>query len=236
MKRGLVISPARLMEASESCIEDVHRYGLPAQRQIVEALFNDATTYRRWESEHFRLMQSVAEESRLDGERYRLRMTCFSLTHSKALFEYLRARRVTGTDRVAVFRAFYGGLDYSRAVIAEHGRFLRATWSRLCADHIGATLLRDAVFVASLQDYESAYLDYVSLYCGNAIAESRGTDYAPATLVGYTKDSVATMRAKLLSLNVRVIERPATPKSPAVRSGDLTETVRILRPRLAIHQ
>ena len=233
MKRGMVISPTRLMEASESCIENVHRHGLPAQRQIVATLFNDAMTYRRWEVEHYRLMRSVAEDPRFHSERRRLRTTCFALTHSKALFEYLRSNRVTGEDRVAVFRAVYGTVDYARAVVAEHGRFLRATWSRLCADHIGATLLHDAVFIASLQDYETAYLDYVSLYCGNVIAESRGADYAPATLVGYTKISAATMRAELLALNPKATERPPTPAKPGASNPDLSETVRMLRPGLA---
>jgi hypothetical protein len=210
------ISAIRLMEASESCIETVYRHGSPGEQQFVERLFDNPTTYSRWESEHFRLMRFVAEDPHPASELYRLRRTCFALTHRKALFEYLRNNRVTGADRIAVFRAIYGSVDYSRAVVAEHGRFLLATWSRLCSDHVGAALLNDAAFVGSLPGYEIAYSDYLALYCGRVIAENRGEEYSQESLVGYTKDAAAEMRTKLLTLAPRpAVVQVATPaKNP----------------------
>lgn len=197
------VSATRLMEESESRIETVRRQDWSPHRQIVEKLFESPRTYMRWESDHFRLMRNIAQDMRADSEVNQLRHACFALIHNKALFQYLRDNQVTGSDRTAIFHAYYGAQDYSSAVIAEHGRFLRATWSLLCADHIGANVLRDPVFIQDLPDYEATYAEYVGLYCGRIVAEQRGIEYASQSLIDYMKNAAAERRVAMLAVAPR---------------------------------
>ena len=217
-RRG--ISVTRLMEESELHIDNVRRQDSSPQQQIVERLFASPKTYIRWESEHFRLMQFIGEDLRADNELHKLRKACFRLTHSKALFEYLRDHKVTGADRSAIFRVYYfGALDYSEAVIAEHGRFLRANLSLLCADHIGASLLRDETFIESLPGYQSMYADYVALYCGRIIAENRGLEYASELLINDMKKATSETRIKMLAVIPRRRAEDAVPYIPRWARG-----------------
>lgn len=198
--KKLGISSTRLMDESEFYIRALrHRPDLDGA-DLCEALFDSPKTYCRWESGHFQLMKSVASDLRADSQTMRLRRTCFSLSHQKALFEYLRNYKVVGKERVAVITALYGAVDYNNAVIAEHGRFQRSSWSLLCADHLVEALLNDALFERELGAYQALYADYFALYCGNVIASSRGEDYALQPLIGQLKRAAARKRDWMMAL------------------------------------
>lgn len=188
------------MQESEAYIQTVHNQSLSAQEPVCEQLFDNPKTYGQWEASHFQLMTSVADPQRTDAETLRLRQACFALTHRKALFEYLKENKVVGAERVAIFSSLFGPVDYTNAVVTEHGRFLRSTWSLLCADHLETALLYDHTFVVELAEYRTAYADYFSLYCGRIVAAVRGEDYALDPLIAYMKRQAADIRRRMIAL------------------------------------
>ena len=110
------LTHALLMEESEACIVGLAREGSTPQALIARRMIEQPHLYRRWEAEHDRLMRTVAE-TRAHQQIAALRSTCFGLIHRKAMFEYLRAQKITGRDRHAVFTLIFGDQDYARAVV-----------------------------------------------------------------------------------------------------------------------
>jgi hypothetical protein len=139
-------------------------------------------TYRRWEVEHDRLMHTVSDRGRLSQQITALRTALFGLVHRRAVFEYLRARQITGLKRRRVLALFYGCRDYTNAVLCEHGNYVRCSSSYLCAHHLGEHLMQDAAFNEPLQLYEEWYAEYFRSYCDTQLAETEQEKDASATL------------------------------------------------------
>jgi len=190
------------MQESESYIETLHHESFSTNQAILEPLFDNPKTYGQWEAGHFRLMKSIAEDMRVVSQAMRLRKTCFALMHQKALFEFLRNNKIVGNERNAIFSTLFTSLDYSNAVIAEHGRYLRSTWSFVCADHLSSALLHDGFFEHELENYQAIYADYFAAYCGRIIAENRGEEFALEPLITHLKVMAAEKRKGMLTLPV----------------------------------
>jgi hypothetical protein len=196
------LSHARLMEESESRIETMAREGSPAQILVARRMLDDTRLYRHWESEHERLMRSVANEARTGRQVYALRTATFGLIHRKALFEYLRQQKITGRDRHAVFELIYGGQDYAKVVIAEHSNYVRSASSLLCSHHLGLALMEDRAFGDPLLRYELRYADYFRAFCGSALASNRyNNDDTLSTLVPYLKRQLGVLRRAILAMS-----------------------------------
>ena len=163
---------SRLMEESEACLEMVARVGAPDDMLVASRILEYPTYYRVWEAEHDRLLRHVSVHGRLGTQMAALRSAAFTLVHRRALFEYIRERKIAGARRHRLFSLFYGHRDYSNAVIAEHGNFLRCSSSALCADHLAAQLMRDAAFEDPMKLYEEWYADYFRVFCDVALAET----------------------------------------------------------------
>lgn len=195
------LSHARLMEESELRIETMAREGSPSQALVARRLLEDTHLYRHWESEHERLMRSVANEARSDRQMLTLRNACFGLIHRKALFEYLRQQQITGRDRHAVFQMLYSGQDYAKAVVTEHSNYVRATSSLMCSHHVGLELLEDRAFGDPLLRYETRYADYFRVFCGSALTSNRyNIDDTLSTLVPYLKRQLGVLRRAILAM------------------------------------
>jgi hypothetical protein len=195
------LSHALLMEKSESRIEDLAREDSTPQALVARRMLEDTSMYRRWESEHDRLMRQVAQENRPLQQSMALRQACFALVHRKAMFDYLRKNNVTGRDRHDVFELIYGKGDYVKAVITEHGNYVRSVSSLLCSHHLGLTLLEDRVFGDPMQRYEQRYADYFRVFCGSALASNRYNNHDTlSTLVPYLKRQLGSMRRGIMSL------------------------------------
>ena len=54
-----------------------------------------------------------------------------------------------------------------RAIIAEHGVYLRKACSFLCASHLGSEVVQDPAFLDPMQRYEELYTEYFDLYCSS---------------------------------------------------------------------
>jgi len=165
------VSHARLMRESTDRIElalhgDNHREQLIARR-ILETPRN----WQQWESEHSGLMHEVAEFGASRAQSISLKRAAMRLIHSKALFEYLRDKAIRGDVRQRVIRHFHPTHSYSRALVMEHGIYLRKAGSFICTTHVGSSLIQDSGFLDPMRRYEVLYAEYFDLYCRSYFGE-----------------------------------------------------------------
>jgi hypothetical protein len=162
---------AQLMEGSQLRLEMSAHSRAPAD-VVASRLLESPDIYRHWEAEHERLMRSVSDQLRLARQVTALRSAAFGLVHRRALFEYLRDTRLSGSKRRRLFALFYGCRDYTNAVLTEHGNFVRCSSSYLCTHYLGEHLMHDAAFEEPLQLYEQFYGEYFRAYCDVELAET----------------------------------------------------------------
>lgn len=163
---------ARLMEESESRVVMTANSLAPTDVFVAERLLVRPAEFTRWEVHHDRLMRGVSAHVRLPQQMIALRTTAFSLVHRKALFEYLRRRQVTGEKRRKLLAVFYGCTDYTSAVLAEHGNYVRFSSSYLCTQHLAEHLLLDPALDEPLTLYEEWYTEYFNAFCDLELAET----------------------------------------------------------------
>ncbi|HLQ12398.1 MAG TPA: hypothetical protein VK130_04010 [Steroidobacteraceae bacterium] len=194
----------QLMEESETELAQVARTGRPEQQRIAGHILGNPQDYRRWESEHLRLMTTVAGAPRAGLQVRALLSMAFSLTHRKALFDFLRERRLRGTGRRRLVRHFHGHSSYSQAVIAEHANYLQSAASLMCAERIGSGLLAHQAFGKPLRDYEQRYVEYFSGYCQTILGYGDSQDGDD------TRALLTLLKQDVLALRLRLMAMPAS--------------------------
>jgi hypothetical protein len=210
------------MDESEARIAGLAREGCTPQAQVARRMIEEPQLYRHWEAEHDRLMRGVAE-ARTQQQLSALRNACFGLIHRKAMFEYLRVQKVTGRDRHAVFQLIHGDQDYVKAVLTEHGNYVRSISSLACAHHVGFALLEDGAFGAPMSRYESRYADYFRAFCNSALTSSNqcNNDDTLSTLLPYLKRQLSTLRREIVAMprapDIGGLRR-IDPRTPAANS------------------
>jgi len=162
---------AQLMEESELRVA-MSAYARSPADLVTSRLLHCPEAYGRWQAEHDRLMHAVSEQAQLPHQVAALRATTFALVHRRAVFEYLRDVRLTGSKRRRLFALYYGYRDYTNAVLAEHSSYVRCSSSYLCAQHLGEHLMHDAAFAEPLQLYEEFYGEYFRAFCDVELAET----------------------------------------------------------------
>jgi hypothetical protein len=188
------------MEESEARIVGLAREGSTPQALVARRVIEEPHLYRHWEAEHDRLMRGVAE-TRAHHQIAALRSTCFGLIHRKTMFEYLRVHKITGRDRHAVFELIYGGQDYVKAVILEHGNYVRSMSSLSCSRHLGLALLDDRAFGDPISRYENSYAEYFRTFCNSALTSNRyNNDDTLSTLLPYLKRQLGDLRRAILAM------------------------------------
>lgn len=160
------------MDESELSLAAAARAGSPEDMLVASRIIEHPGSYRLWEAEHARILRGVSAHARLAPQIGALRSAAFALIHRKALFEYIRERRLSGTKRHRLFALFYGARDYANSVIAEHASFVRCSSSHICVDHLASQLMRDAAFEEPMQLYAAWYADYFRVFCDVALAET----------------------------------------------------------------
>jgi hypothetical protein len=194
------LTRAFLMDESEARIVGLAREGSTPQALIARRMIEEPYLYRHWEAEHARLMRSVAE-ARAQEQVAALRSTCFGLIHRKAMFEYLRAQKITGRNRHAVFELIFGDQDYARAVVTEHGNYVRSISSLACSHHLGLALLEDRAFGDPMSRYEARYADYFRAFCDSALTSNRyNSDDTLSTLLPYLKRQLGILRRAITAM------------------------------------
>jgi hypothetical protein len=154
----------QLMDASDRRLTRVAASGAGADRLVAERITGCPSEYEGWEREHSQLMHRVAAHGRSIRQKNAMLGVAFELIHRKALFEYLRDKRVVGTDREKLF-AYFRATDYPKACVQEHTNYLRSAASFVCVRSIGTALLKEPAFDLPLGRYQAAYTRYFEACC-----------------------------------------------------------------------
>lgn len=163
---------ARLMAESESRVEMTAKSLAPADILVAQRILVRPVEFTRWVAHHDPLMRAVSTHGQVSRQMVALRATAFSLVHRRALFEYLRQRRLTGTKRKKLLAVFYGCADYTNAMLAEHGNYVRSSSSYLCTQHLAENLMHDPALDEPLALYEEWYAEYFHAFCDVELAET----------------------------------------------------------------
>ena len=224
---GPEVTLGQLMEASEERLGAAARSGPIHEQLIASRLRDNPRDYRRWELEHSRLLERVLKAPRRAMQATALLSLGFSLTHRRALFEFLRLHALRGWQRRQLLAHFHGGHSYSQAMVAEHGVYLRSAASLICVEHIGASTLVHPAFGDPLLKYQQAYVEYFRTYCHSAMTPQGASESDTAeTLLPVLKFDLLELRTKLLAMPVEPVARapaarartkskPKPPESPA---------------------
>ncbi len=162
---------ARLMAESEWRVEISAGSDSPDD-VVVRRVLENPVAYRRWASEHDWLLRGVSTRPRVEAQVVALRAAAMNLVHRKALFEYLRERQLTSRKRRRLFQMFYGYREYSNAVIAEHGNYVRCSSSYVCAQYLSEQLMHDAAVAEPMQLYEERFAEFFRAFCDGELAET----------------------------------------------------------------
>jgi hypothetical protein len=216
-ERARYITHRYLMDESERLISTAAHCGQPLEEMVALRILDNVRDYRLWECEHANIMRRIADERGSDMRRSALLSVSLALIHRKALFEYMRENGIRGEDRRLLMAHFFSNSDYERAVIAEHGNYLRSAASYLCSSHLGRELLVDEIFDEPLQQYELLYSEYFRAYCDCALESQRGPRSAfVQPLLIPLKQQVNEWRQALQAL---AHSRSGTWRGPAFRPG-----------------
>ncbi len=191
----------RLMRVSHSHVAATARDNGHAQQIVALRLIQHPGSYIEWETRHSQLMRQVCRPARLRAQIIRMRATTLALIHRRAVFEYLRDRKITGAKRHQYIALFYGSRDYATSVVVEHGHYTRSWVSASCARFIGTEVLHDPAFEAPLTEYELWYSEYFRAFCDLQLDTTKHEDitYGQA-LLPFLKERARLAREQLLSL------------------------------------
>jgi hypothetical protein len=164
------------MSASHSHVAATARDDNHEQHIMAMRLMQHPGSYTEWEVGHSRLMQQVCQPPKLRAQVVRMRAMTLRLIHRRAVFEYLRDRRITGSQRHRYIEYFYGPRDYASSLIIEHGYYTRSRVSASCSRYIGTEVLRDPAFAAPLVEYEQWYGEYFRMFCDLLLAGEHDTE------------------------------------------------------------
>ena len=221
------LSEARLMRESEKCLEEAARSGDERQQLVAGRILGNVQLWCQWELEQQALVREVASHGGADAQSMALRSGALGLIHRKALFEYLRATRLRGPARRRVVSYFRGSLQYTDAVISEHGQYLRSAGSHLCVHHLGVAVLLDGVFQGPVARYEELYAEYFQAFCE---ALAGGED---ALAAGQQRSVLPLLKHEVSRLHAAILKLPRTAVDldyEALIRRPSGDTMRIKRP------
>jgi hypothetical protein len=176
------IGHARLMRESTDRVEAASKSGEGDEQFIARRVLESPVVWQLWEREHSSLMRQLANCTVHRVQVAALKQTTFRLLHGKALFQYLRKRAVRGRSREQLIGHFRPGRSYEAAIVAEHGAYLRKACSFLCANHLGAEVVRDPAFLDPMQRYEELYTEYFDVYCNSLLGAADDSESQQALL------------------------------------------------------
>jgi hypothetical protein len=191
------------MQESESRVEMTANSLAPADILVAQRILLRPAEFTRWEAHHDHLMRAVSSHGQLPPQMVELRATALSLVHRKALFEYLQQRQITGAKRRRLLAVFYGCADYTNAVLAEHGNYVRSSSSYLCTQHLAEHLMHDPALDEPLTLYEEWYAEYFQAFCDVELAETdeeRQACLAQESLKPLLKHRVTEARKAILAM------------------------------------
>jgi hypothetical protein len=199
MGRGL--RHERLMWVSHTHVQATARDNNHAQQIVALRLMQHPNSYSEWEHQHSQLMQQVCRPKQFRAQLVRMRATTLRLIHRRAVFEYLRDRKITGAKRHLYIGMFYGPRDYANSLIREHGHYTRSWASASCSRFIGTEVLKDPAFEAPMAEYEQWFGEYFRLFCDVQLATAANEPAnCDAPLLPILKERADQARERLVRL------------------------------------
>lgn len=200
---GPELTLTQLMDASEERLGNAARSGTSHEQLIASRLRDNPRDYRRWELEHSTHMERVLKAPRRTQQAIALLSLGFSLTHRRALFEFLRNNSLRGWRRRQLVAHFHGGHSYSQAMVAEHGTYLRSAASLICVEHLGTSTLPHPAFGDPFLKYQQSYVEYFRTYCHSAMTPQNAPESdTEQALLPALKFDLLEMRSKLLAMPI----------------------------------
>jgi hypothetical protein len=204
------------MEAAASLMQQIsHDEGEPGHcaRQIMQS----PSTWKAWEHEYRDSLTRCTRYRHRAWQSRSLRADSMIWVHRAAPFRYLRDSGVRGDARRRLMSNFHGHHSLSRALVAEHGNYLRSVCSAACTEHIGEEMLGDVLLAKSVQRYESLYMDYFGAYCAATVPEAGTRQANRVGLLPMLKQQVYELRKAILEYPLRRewLDREATLRTPA---------------------
>jgi hypothetical protein len=196
------------MAESQSRVEMAAKSASPTDLLVAQRILDRPSEFTRWEAHHDSLMRAVSVHGRISTQMVALRQTAFTLVHRKALYEYLRARQITGHKRRQLLAVFYGCTDYTNALLTEHGNYVRSSSSYLCTQHLGEYLMHDPALDEPLALYEEWYSEYFQAFCDVAIAE---TDEEKQACIAQ-ESLKPLLKHRIVEARKAILEMPLTPR------------------------
>jgi hypothetical protein len=193
----IYLTHTRLMRESEQTVKETASNARAREQRVCDQLLANDARYSLWHTRHDHRMLPVARLQRREQQLLELRRTSIEQVHGAALVRYLRDFGVTGTDRDATLRLFYGVVDLREAAIHEHRSYLLAASSQLCASKVLA-LAGDTKGAELVNHYERAYEQYLSLFCHRARARERHERSLLDELLPDVKDVAARLRERIV--------------------------------------
>jgi len=213
---GAELTLTQLMDASEERLGTAARSGSSHEQLIATRLRDNPRDYRRWELEHSTHMERVLKAPRRSQQAIALLSLGFSLTHRRALFDFLRSTTLRGWRRRLLVKHFHGGHSYSQAMVAEHGVYLRSAASLICVEHLGTGKLPHPAFGDPFLKYQQSYVEYFRTYCRSAMTPQNALESdTEQALLPALKFDLLEMRSKLLAMPTEPATRAPTAKSRA---------------------
>jgi hypothetical protein len=201
---GPVIGRTRLMEESEQALRDAALTGAPQQQLVATRILDCPATFRRWEAEHLQLMNRIAQQPHLGRQSATALATAFSLVHARSLFDYLRVSGVRNSHRRRLIAHFYGDNGFAKALLTEHGRYVRSTASLVCLKHVGNHLIGHTAFDHPMDEYEQLYAEYFRCYCQWVVPNHADQDVDTLNALQLElKSDVLAFRQRLRALPLR---------------------------------
>lgn len=195
-----------LMEESEARVEMTVTAQSPIDILVAQRILGNPAEFARWEVHHDHLMRPISSRSRLTEQMVGLRATAVTLVHRKALFEYLRQRQLTGVKRRRLLAIFHRCSGHTKALLAEHGDYVRCSSSYLCTQHLAEHLMHDPALDEPLALYEELYSEYFGAFCDVEIAETeqeKQACLAQECLKPFLKYRVNEARTAILAMPAR---------------------------------
>jgi hypothetical protein len=192
-------------------------YGDDLNEQLVASrLLENPAAFGTWESEHSGLMLEVANPSFKRTQAALLKKATFRLIHSKALFEYLRDDQIRGNERRRIIVHFHPAQDYTRAVIAEHGLYLRKACSFMCTSHVGSNVVRDPGFFDPMSCYQELYAEYFQIFCRTYFCTDSADTEPQAVLLPLLKYRLEQCRMAIMNVQSETdwLKREAEMRQP----------------------
>jgi hypothetical protein len=201
---GPLVSRTRMMDESEQALHDAATIGPPLQQMVATRILDCPETFKRWETEHLQLVSRIADQLHLGRQASTTLSTTFSLVHAKSLFEYLRNSGIRKHLRRRLIAHFYGDNGYVKALISEHGKYLRSAASLLCLKHVGNHVIGHTAFGQPMDDYEQMYAEYFRCYCQWVVPDQARQDVDTLNaLQQEQKSDVLLARQRLRALPLR---------------------------------